>query len=80
MSSSNKGTVFENNRTQAVRLPAGQRFPKGVKNVIVRKRGNERILSPVDHSWDSFFLDDDGVSDDFMVDRPEQHQQDRESL
>lgn len=25
------GTVFENNRTQAVRLPADTRFPVGVK-------------------------------------------------
>jgi len=28
------GTVFENNRTQAVRLPVETRFPEGVKKVL----------------------------------------------
>ena len=79
-SSNNRGTVFENNRTQAVRLPVAQRFPKSVKSVIVRTCGNERILSPVNQLWDSFFMDDNGVSDDFMVERSTQEQQEREPL
>src|SRR5690606_15043421 len=49
------GTVFENNRTQAVRLPVDVRFEEGVKKVRVRKLGKERILTPVNHTWDSFF-------------------------
>ncbi len=48
------GSVFENNRTQAVRLPADSRFPNGVKRVRVRKVGRDRILSPVENTWDSF--------------------------
>ncbi|MFW6223227.1 MAG: type II toxin-antitoxin system VapB family antitoxin, partial [Bacteroidota bacterium] len=49
------GSVFENNRTQAVRLPADTRFPKDVKKVSVRVVGNMRIIEPVHNSWDSFF-------------------------
>lgn len=48
-------SVFYNNRTQAVRLPAEMRFDNNVKKVIIRKVGNERILTPVENVWDSFF-------------------------
>ena len=72
------GSVFVNNRTQAVRLPAGTRFPEGVKKVIVRVVGQDRVLSPIDNSWDSFFLTDKRVSDDFMEERASQEQQERE--
>lgn len=74
------GTVFVNNRTQAVRLPAGTRFPDSVKKVQVRVVGKERILSPVDSSWDSFFLGDATVTDDFLSERASQEQPEREAL
>ena len=74
------GSVFENNRTQAVRLPSETRFPAHVKKVSVRVVGNERILSPVDNSWDSFFLSPDRPTDDFMEERASQEQPDREEL
>jgi len=74
------GSVFVNNRTQAVRLPAETRFPDVVKKVFVRVLGKERILTPVDNAWDSFFLSEDGVSDDFMTERAYQEQADRESF
>lgn len=74
------GTVFENNRTQAVRLPAETRFPDDVKKVIVRKVGAERVLTPINNAWDSFFLSETGVSNDFMTERAEQHQSERESF
>jgi antitoxin VapB len=72
------GTVFQNNRTQAVRLPAGSRFPENVKKVVVRTIGKDRVLSPVEHTWDSFFLSKDGVTDDFMQERASQEQAERE--
>jgi antitoxin VapB len=72
------GTVFQNNRTQAVRLPAGSRFPENVKKVVVRTIGKDRVLSPVEHTWDSFFLSKDGVTDDFMQERASQEQTERE--
>lgn len=72
------GTVFENNRTQAVRLPVETRFPDGVKKVTVRIIGLDRIISPASNTWDSFFLSEERVSDDFMVSRASQCQPDRE--
>lgn len=75
-----QGTVFVNNRTQSVRLPAETRFPESVKKVVVRVVGNERILSPVDNLWDSFFMSSTGVSDDFLNERATQEQSEREAF
>lgn len=50
-------SVFLNNRTQAVRIPAQFRFDDGVKQVMIRKVGNERILTPIDAVWDRFFFE-----------------------
>jgi len=74
------GTVFENNRTQSVRLPVETRFPASVKRVHVLVRGNERILTPTDQTWDTFFLGEASVSDDFMQERADQVQAERETL
>lgn len=74
------GSVFTNNRTQAVRLPAEVRFPDSVSRVSVRVVGKERILSPVENTWDSFFYAENGVSEDFLTERAEQHQPERESF
>lgn len=73
------GSVFENNRTQAVRLPAETRFPETVKRVLVRIVGNERVLTPLDSAWDSFFYGE-GVSDDFMAERDQPKHKERESF
>lgn len=73
-------TVFTNNRSQAVRLPADMRFPDSVKKVDVRVVGLERIIAPAESSWDSFFLGGQTVSDDFMSERADQHQSERDSL
>ena len=74
------GSVFENNRTQSVRLPYDTRFPEGVKRVNVRKVGSDRILSPIDKSWDSFFLSEESVTEDFLPERASQEQPERESF
>ena len=73
-------TVFTNNRSQAVRLPADLRLPEGVKQVTVRARGQERIISPINNSWDSFFNDGPQASEDFMHERAAQTQPEREPL
>ena len=73
-------TVFINNRTQAVRLPTEARLPVDVKTVVVRVRGRERIISPVDNTWDNFFLNGPKVSEDFMNERGVQKHVERESL
>ena len=73
-------TVFTNNRSQAVRLPADMRFPDSVKKVEVRVVGLERIIAPAESAWDSFFHSGPMVSDDFMSERASQQQSERESL
>jgi antitoxin VapB len=74
------GTVFINNRTQAVRLPVDVRLPEGTRKVHIRVNGHERILTPVDQTWDSFFHGGPKVSSDFMDERPAQEQSPREEL
>ncbi len=48
-------TVFTNNRTQAMRLPADVRFPESIKKIEVRMVGQERVIAPAESTWDSFF-------------------------
>ena len=74
------GTVFVNNRTQAVRLPLDVRLPEGVQKVDIRIKGKERIIAPIGQTWDSFFLDGPTVSDDFLPERATQHQTEWEAL
>ena len=73
-------SVFTNNRSQAVRLPAELRLPDSVKRVQVRAVGPDRVIAPLDQVWDSFFQGGTAVSDDFMPERAAQDQADRESL
>ena len=73
-SSTSITSVFTNNRSQAVRLP------EGVKKVQVRARGVDRIISPVGHTWDEFFLNGPKASDDFLIERASQQQPERASL
>ena len=62
-------TVFTDNQTQAVRLPAEARLPDEVKRVIVRVRGHERIITPIENTWDHFFLNGPTVTEEFMNER-----------
>lgn len=73
-------TVCNNNRTQAVRLPAEMRFPDSVKKVEVRVAGQERIIAPAESAWDSFFLGAMAATEDFMAERASQFQAEREGL
>jgi antitoxin VapB len=73
-------TVFTNNRSQAIRLPAEMRLPDEVKRVEVRARGCERIIAPLGQSWDSFFLDSPAVAEDFLEERASQTQAARTAL
>lgn len=76
----NTASVFTNNRSQAIRLPAELRLPDGVKRVSIRAHGVERVIAPLGQTWDSFFLDGPQVADDFMQERASQHQPDREAF
>lgn len=67
-------SVFTNNNSQAVRLPGELRLPAHVKKIDVRAVGNERIISPLGQTWDSFFLSSPNVSDNFLSERASQVQ------
>lgn len=48
-------TLFQSNRTQAVRLPKDVAFPEGVKDVTIMRDGARRIIVPATAIWDDFF-------------------------
>lgn len=58
--------VGKNNRAQVVTIPLEFRFPEGMKDVYIRKVGNDLILSPRPTSWKSFLKSDVRATDDFM--------------
>ena len=71
--------VFENGRSQAIRLPKECRFSSD--EVMVNKIGDVVILLPKQNRWDSFMRAIDMFSDDFMVDgRATDMAQEREEL
>ena len=47
--------LFQNNRSQAVRLPKDVAFPSNVREVAILRDGPRRIIGPVDSVWDDFF-------------------------
>ena len=50
-----KTRLFNSNRSQAVRLPKDVAFPDGVRDVVIIREGNRRIVLPADGVWDDFF-------------------------
>jgi antitoxin VapB len=74
-----RGSVFQSNRSQAVRLPKAAALPDDVKRVDVIAIGRTRIITPAGEAWDSWF-DGAGVTDDFMVERDQPAAQERDEL
>jgi antitoxin VapB len=71
--------VFENGRSQAVRLPKECRF--NTDEVAVNRIGDIVMLMPKTAKWSSFMQASDMFSDDFMEDgRAEDIIQKREKL
>ena len=70
-------TVFNNNRTQAVRIPKDMAYPPGTR-LTIEKHGDVITLRPVKPSWASFFaIPVEPGDDDFMRERPDVAEQDR---
>jgi len=69
-------TLFQNNRSQAVRLPKDVAFPDGVKEVVIVKEGARRVITPANAAWDDFFAAP-GIG---LPDRGQPEMQERESL
>ena len=55
-----KSKLFKSNRSQAVRIPKDLAFPDNVKNIIIRRVGDDIVISPDDSFWDRFF-DEPGI-------------------
>ena len=48
-------TLFQTNRSQAVRLPKDVAFPANVREVTILRDGVRRIVVPANAVWDDFF-------------------------
>ena len=71
--------VFENGRSQAVRLPKECRF--NTDEVAVNRIGDIVLLMPKTNQWSSFMQAIDMFSDDFMQDgRDGRLEQERDEL
>ena len=71
--------VFENGRSQAVRLPKECRF--NTDEVAVNRIGDIVLLMPKTNKWNSFMQAIDMFSDDFMQDgRDGRLEQERDEL
>ena len=70
--------LFNNGRSQAVRLPKECRFSG--EDVYIKKFEDIVILIPKDNPWSSLVNSLDEFSDDFMNDRSQPSEQVRESL
>lgn len=72
-----QAAVFKSNRNQAVRLPKALEFPEDVKRVDVVPVDNGLLITPAGKSWDHWF-DGESVSDDFMLEREQPAEQQRD--
>jgi len=67
-------TLFQSNRSQAVRLPKDVAFPAGVREVRILREGIRRVIVPASAVWDDFFAApgiDLGERDELRVPRRE---------
>ena len=58
--------IGKNNRAQVVTIPLEFRFPPEMKEVFIRKLGDDIVLSPRPRDWSAFLASGAGVSEDFM--------------
>ncbi len=72
-----RASVFKSNKSQAVRLPKSVVLPDNVKKVDIVVLGRSRLITPAGEAWDSWF-EGEGVTDDFMDEREQPDEQERE--
>jgi antitoxin VapB len=69
-------TLFQTNRSQAVRLPKDVAFPNNVREVTILRDGVRRVIVPTNAFWDDFF-DSPGID---LGERDQPSSQIREAL
>ena len=74
-----RGSVFMNNKTQAIRLPKSVRLPDGTKTVDIVRRGRAWVIVPSDQSWAQWFEGTE-VSPDFIGSRDQPDELERDAL
>ncbi len=74
-----RASVFKSNKSQAVRLPKSVVLPDDVKKVDIVALGRSRLITPAGEVWDSWF-ESEGVTDDFMTDREQPSEQERDQF
>jgi antitoxin VapB len=70
--------LFQNGQSQAVRLPKEYRFQGD--QVYIRRLGDAVILLPYRDPWNTLIASLDLFSDDFMEEREQPTQQEREGF
>lgn len=71
--------IFENGRSQAVRLPKKFRF--SAEEVVVQQLGKAVLLVPKEYLWETFMDGLDGFTDDiFETGRDQGYQEERDAL
>lgn len=75
-----KSSIFQNNKSQAVRIPKSLALPAEVKSVEVVAVGNARLITPTGALWDSFFFEVPEAPDDFMEAREQPDEQERDAF
>lgn len=78
MSAVDTAKIFENGRSQAVRLPKEYRFDED--EVYIARVGEVVLLMKKTDKWDSFMKAIDMFSDDYMEDYDNAPVQEREEL
>ncbi len=73
-----RAKIFQSGRSQAVRLPKEFRF--NGSEVFVKRIGKAVVLLPMDDAWDSLTQSLALFSEDFMVERGQSQEQQREEL
>ncbi len=68
--------IFQSGRSQAVRLPKEFRFHGS--EVYVARMGSAVVLMPQHHTWDVLFEACGEFSGDFMAEREQPKEQDRD--
>lgn len=72
--------LFQNNTTQAVRLPRDVAFPDDVSEVEIVVVGNARVITPKGRRFDYWFDQGLRVGEDFMSERDQPVPQERAGL
>lgn len=71
--------VFKNNESQTIGLPESVALPDEVEEVDIIVSGRCRIIMPAGEAWNIWF-ESEGVTDDFMEERGQFQNQQREDL